>query len=390
MQRSEIMQDANLPGYDALQDARFMADHVSVIDVIEPEKARRYKGGNAHWAYLKNPALRDYLGMPKIIDDGESVTRLAQYADALSQETLPRFLDASGWAYAEAGLTDTESSTVERMAMVHQAEAMWEKALVHYDTLDKSEFAHQFREDSMPYRLALNLAYSPLIKALITGNVTSAVRERVFADSLAIGQIVAVQRHLAQKENDHFAAADFTGLLHENNALLSLLYLDDPRYIPLPSSAKADNGYYNRDQTHDIVVINQHWGHIKKVIPVEIKASADLSARRRYKSLIIRGKMHLVPSGSHDPLTTLNAFGDVFEHSTNVTSQRTVEYASLTVQHLLTLYQQGVSNESIATDGLRSLTKFHDVSEVEAVYPELSRQPRYQKKSGHHANTHTE
>lgn len=380
MERSEIRPESNLPGYDALRWARHLSHFTDVDTVIAPDQARQFDGYRTHRLYLNNLIYKAYTKMPKVFDRGENAAILANYATELDKEQLPRFLDAAGWAHAESGLTAEHLPTIDRMRQIGAAEHAWHRALGNHLTLEHSEHAERFKDDSFPFRTALNLAYIPLMRAIILGNVTDEVREQTFVDTLVIGQMVTLQRSLAMGDNDHFASQDFSGLQHEINALLSMLYINDPRYLPLPSSSKADSGYYNPDQTHDIVIINQHWGKIKKVIPIEIKAHADLSRRKRFKALLIRGKMHLVPDGTKDPRRTLEAFADVYDHSGNVQSQKIVEHVAMTVQNLLRLYQRGQTAELVALQGLTALTKFHDGSYVAEQFPELSKTPRIQTK----------
>lgn len=138
----------------------------------------------------------------------------------------------------------------------------------------------------------LSLIYSPLVKSMVVGNVTDTVRHQVFSESALLGKIVADELERYSQAGCVDEVRAFVGLAHEVNALNTMLYIDDPRYLPMPSSARADSGYYHPEQTHDMVIINQHWGTIKKVIPAEIKGRTSLRDRQRYKALLIRGKMH--------------------------------------------------------------------------------------------------
>jgi hypothetical protein len=368
MERSEIPYDTNLPGYDALTTR----DQLPIADeVLEP-----YLIPHAYARYLENDAYNKYLHMHKVLVRTGGAEQLIGIGQLLEQEKIPRYLDAAGWAYAEAAMTN-HTTTVEAVGLVIKAEELWEQALSGYRYLAKGDHAEWFTEDSSePYRLALNLAYAPVLKSILVGNVTQSVRERAFADTLAIAQLAGIHLELAKKEGSKFVVSDYSGFIHECNALLALLYLNDPRYIPMPSSARADTGYYHREQTHDIVVINQHWGQIKKIIPIEVKAAASLSDRQRYKALILRGKMHLAVTGMlgcHDARNTLDAFASVFEHTKDKLAQQKVDHAATTVQKLLRLYQQGMDVDSVAVN---SLTQFRETNVVEAAYPEFSKRPQ--------------
>ncbi|MBC7459443.1 hypothetical protein H7200_01880 [Candidatus Saccharibacteria bacterium] len=362
MERTEILYATNLPGYDALT--------ANVMTTVEPSTLIPYLCEQSYRQYLANETYDKYLHIHKVQVGDVGADQLISIGDTLSQESLPRYLDAAAWAYTEAALAQ-KGSAVANVALVSKAETLWQQALSTHKGLERGVNASWFDEDhTMNYRIALNLAYTPLIKSLLVGDTAASVRQRAFADTLAIAQLAGVHINLSKKENDYKAVSEYSGFLHECNALLALLYLNDPRYIPIPSSARADTGYYHRDQTHDIMVLNQHWGHIKKIIPIEVKASASLKDRNRYKALIIRGKMHLSVNGTNDARDTLGAFADVFDHSTNKTSQQKVDHAAVTVKELLRLYQLGMSAETVAVN---SLTQFHDSEEVAAIYPELSK-----------------
>lgn len=319
-----------------------------------------------HRQYLDHPVYDEYMRMDKVLADEASARRLVTIGDVLSAESLSTYLDAAGWAYAEAGLTLDGDTAVQRTALVAMAEECWTRSIeaVQASTREGSCICDTTDE----YRTALNLAYAPIIKSLIAGNVTESVRERAFASTLAIAQSSAVQQSLAYTIQDKGAVGEHAGLLHECNALLTLLYLNDPRYIPLPSVARADSGYYHREQTHDIVVLNHHWGQIRKAIPTEIKAAASASDRKRYKALIVRGKMHLLVGTSYDPTETLNAYAALYEQGGSLHDQQIVDHAAVNMLHLLRLYQRGQNNTTTAKS---SPTTFHDASYVKRLYQSL-------------------
>jgi len=370
MERSEIQYDTNLPGYDALTTVERTA--------IQHEAIEPYLKPKAYKLYLLNETYDKYLHIHKVLVGSKGAEQLIDIGDTLSHETMPRFLDAAAWAYAEAALV-IEGSTVDAVNLVSRAEDLWVQSLSTHKDIESGEYADVYEYEYIDtYRTALNLAYAPVLKSMLVGNVTRSVRERVFADTLAIAQLAGIHLELAVKEDNYSAVSEYSGFIHECNALLALLYLDDPRYIPIPSSARADTGYYHPDQTHDITVINQHYGQIKKIIPIEVKAAASLQHKNRYKALIIRGKMHLGVNTGHDPREMLDAFAQVFDHTTDRVMQQNVDNAAVTVRELLRLYQQGISPESIAVN---SLTQFHDTAHVEQRYPELSRSSQAKKKA---------
>lgn len=347
--------EEKLPGYDALSE-KSMA-RLQSPDLGQKFQSDQYHDFKEHTAYLTNTAYKKYLQMHKVLVGSSGAHELLEIADSLGQEELPRFLDAAGWAYAEAGLALENESAVDRLEYILQAEQLWCQSMEASLTLENDASLEYLHDEVGQFRSALAVAHAPLLKSIIVGNVSAGTRERVLMDTLAVAQASGVQMELALRSSDFSAASEHVGLLHETNALLTLHYLDNPRYIALPSTARADTGYYHREQTHDITIINQHWGKIRKVIPLEVKSRATVRDRARYKALIIRGKMHLSINGDNDPRHTLDAFSRVYENGGDKKSQRIVDHASSTMLRLLKLYQQGSQLTTVNAD---SATRFHD------------------------------
>lgn len=367
IERSSAMVDTRLPGHDAHQSVNLRpAPHQAPFT----GSSESYEGLTYHREYLKNQAYHKYLRMHKVFVGESGARKLVEIGDQLASEELPHYLDAAGWAYAEAGLVLANESAVSRVELIKAAEDCWRQSLQNQQYLLDDRAPAGLYEEAGSHRTAMNLAYAPLMKAVTVGNVTASVRERAFADTLAITQLNSLQLRFAAKEHDREAVAAHVGFAHEANAMLTLLGLNDPRYIPLPSSARADTGYYHQNQTHDITVINQHWGDIKKVIPLEIKAKASARDRERYKALIVRGKMHLSVAGSNDPTRTTEAFSNVYNNTANPEDIHIVDHASSAVLNLLKLYQRGASN---AVENVTSRTKFHDARYVAPHYRHSSR-----------------
>lgn len=360
IERQSINDTTLLNGYDQLRAA---SNHNN--ELIHPKKK----------SFAPNTAYAEYFKMHKVFVGESGGSELERIGAQLEEEWLPRYLDAAGWAFAEAALTQPSKATLDRTHLVQKATQCWEKALQSQYEFDNNEDHHEWLSDYVDsYRLALNLAYTPLMHAMVAGDVTASTRERAFADTLAIAQLSVIQSDLAEREGNIGGLADHRGFQYECNALLSLLYLDNPNYVPLPSSARAGSGYEYRDQTHDISVIHQRWGKIHRITPIEIKSAASLHDRRRYKALIVRGKMHLSVEGRYDPKETLNAYASVYEGESNQDAERIATHASSTMQDLLVLYQKGAELENFKK--IHSTTTFHSLDHVTKKYSELSPYPR--------------
>lgn len=355
IERLNINANESLRGYDYLRESGAPSH-----GMIQPERK----------IFAPNPAYDEYFKIHKVFVGESGGAQLEQIGKRLQEEWLPRYLDAAGWAFAESALTQSHRPAVERTHLVSQAEDCWQRALLSQQEFDDGEHREWLSEYTDSFRIALNLAYTPLMHAIIAGDVTEATRERVFADTLAIAQLSTARNALASRESNHEGAADHRGFQYECNALLSILYLNNPNYIPLPSSSRAGSGYEYKDQTHDISVVHQRWGRIHRVTPVEIKSATSLRDKQRYKALLVRGKMHLSVEGKYDPIETLNAFADIYDGNINPEAIRIATHASSTIKDLLVLYQKGSEVDKFKK--IHSHTTFHSVSHVAKKYQELS------------------
>lgn len=341
MERCRIVPEQHLAGYDSL---RRSLGRMGITPLSEI-------------SFTPNQAYDTYHKIPKVFVQTDEVPELVEISDALRNESLPRYLEAAGWAAAEAALVGYDMEAAKRHELLRDAEDAWERALTAQQNINESE-AHQWlREASAPFRMALDLAHLPLMKALVAGDITPATIERVFVDTLMVAQAADVQLHLARQANDHEESADLLGFGHECTALLTLLYLNDPRYVPIPSSTRAGAGYDYPNQTHDISVINQHFGDILKVIPVEVKSKASLHDLRRYDALIVRGKMHLSLPGMYLPQHTHEAFAAAYEGNATKIQRATVANATNVFCDLLKHYQKG---ERRTVDAPQTPTRFHE------------------------------
>lgn len=368
MERPEDTRCLYLPGIDALKSAK----NFDSRDMLDEDNVVPYLLENAHWHYLDNPSFHEYVQMPKVIVDTDGAQKLIEIADDLTRERMPRFLDAAGWAYAEAGLALSDDSAEHRVQLVVEAERTWQRALVNDLELGRRYQERWTLNEDMSHRLALNLAFAPLIKSIIVGNVAESVRSSVLQDTSAIATDSCRVLDEAYARGDIKTSGHHRGFLFEANGLMTLLYMNHAQYVPLPSTARADTGYYHPSQTHDISIINQYWGEIRKVIPMEIKSRSTRKDRERYKALLIRGKMHLSVN-NYDPRSTVQAFQGIVNGTASAKEVTSIETISNQLRNMLRLYQQGVTPEGFA---INSLTRFHDASKVAKVYPELSKLER--------------
>lgn len=351
MERRNVSEFAELTAYDALQAAR---EHGQLKCEQTP-----------NLTLSPQPAYDAYHRIHKVFVGEKSADLLETISQSLRDEQIPEYLNVSAWSAAEAALVEIDSTSQHRTELLRNAEMAWKRAIQSQETINHAPQYDYMREDAASYRYALSIAFLPLMQSIVERDVSQSAREVVFADVIAVAQSAGVQRHLAYQAGDKDSVSDFLGFEHECNALLSLLHMDDPRYIPLPSLARSGSGYDYPEQTHDITVVNQHWGRILKVTPVEIKSAASLHDLKRYQALIIRGKMHLSVEGKYMPEHTRGAFARSFDGSASQQDKDIASRVTACTRDLLQLYQKGQRRAD--SDHMR----FHELEAVSRQYPEF-------------------
>jgi len=324
------------------------------------------------FSFSPNRAYDHYLRMHKVFVGERGGEQLERIYEELRDEEMPRYLSAAGWAAAESALVRSSKPINERLALLEQGVACWQRALGRQR--DWNEDAPDcLIEYSAPYRAALDIAVSPLLAHMIRGYVPKQACQSVFLECLNIAQSNAVRIRLMEKEGDMLGLADHLGFGYECNALLAFNRPINRRYsatrFAIPSMVRSDSGHYYDQQTHDLVIIEQDRGSIKRVTPVEIKAAASNHDRLRYKALIIRGKMHLSVPGKFKPGDTLAAITACYEGNASLEERKIAEGMSQQMHGMFGDYCAGPQLEDFAS--ARSKTVFHDNTRVVANFPGL-------------------
>lgn len=332
MYLGEAAFETHLPGFDTLHsDDRY--------ELEVPEIDQALAKGLPHRALLHNDAYKRYLKMHKVIVNRSGSDLLLRIGESLQEEDHPEYLEAAGWALAEAGLADGQKPTAQRLDLLEMADENWQRALKMYDGLESTEFPDRWRDDSKPFRLALNIAYTPIMRAIVCGDVTTKVRRKVLHDTIAIAQLAELHRDLAQRQGHKVAGCELYGFMHECNTMAAWLMLDNPAYVPIPSSSRADNGIFNPKQTHDISLVHQNYGTIKKVIPIEVKKERHIESVKRYDAMLITRKdLTLDSDGTIED--TLHSLADIFEGAATKEEYWQLAKIRRTLRSRLQKYQQ--------------------------------------------------
>lgn len=313
------------------------SDDRNVSPEFAPDIVARY--ADNPWDYLNHQTYGKYQRMHKMHPGRRGAQQLEVIAEMLSGETDPRFLTAAASAFVESAIVRHDDEREARLTLIDKAQVTWENALATTDQLQRSH--PEIVEYTDSYRIGMNLACLPMVRGMVEGNVKTEVIQNSVKQLLQIADLSTIQLHLATKIGNGEAVSQHSGMQYEINALVSLLLQADPKYIAIPSSDRAGSGYYYQDQTHDITLISQHYGQVRSVIPVEVKAAASKRDRERYRALIVRGKMHLALPHLHKAEFTKDAFERYLYGEPTVEDIEHVETINRTVGTLLAHYKQG-------------------------------------------------
>lgn len=320
-------------------------------------------------SFTPHPDYATYLKIHKVLVGPVTAQKLERVHQNLAHEELSRYLSVAGWAAAEAALAQPDKSARCRNTLLEQTNDCWTRALENqlaWNDRGNREIA----EHSAAYRYALDLAHLPLLQAMVSGNITEAIRKSVALDVLNICEANIVQMNLALKAHDQAAVSDHVGFGHEGNGILAFHSLNSSSLIVIPSSARADSGHHHPNQTHDLLAIQQKWGHIIDMTPIEIKSQVSQRDRARYKALLVRGKMHLSIEGKYSPEHTLQAFSAFFNGTQTKDEKKITDHARRTILDLFWLYKKG--NKLADFAGKDSACTYREASSVHKAYPEVA------------------
>jgi hypothetical protein len=323
-----------------------------------------YEGG---LNFEPNYYYERYLKMHKVFVGNSGAEQLEDIYQGLRGEEMPRYLTTAGWAAVEASLVQSQKSTEQRQRLLDGAVDCWVRALESQKMMNGSGEDY-LTEYSQPFRTALDIAVSPLFQDMLYGNVRPETITSVFDDCLNIAQVNSVRTNLMRKQNNFEGVADHTGFGYEVNALLAFNRRFSERWFVIPSMVRSDNGYHHREQTHDLLVVNQNWGELKSLTPLEVKSVASGRDLKRYKALVVRGKMHLSVSGKCRPEETLEAISAWREGSATSDESRITDDITETVVNMIRDYHAGERLGELATG---PLMEFRDSSVVSSKHPGL-------------------
>lgn len=139
------------------------------------------------------------------------------------------------------------------------------------------------------------------------------LRDKVLGDVLAIAELARVHMSFARQSGVTTGGAELVGFINECDLIIGFYLTDNPSYVPISSTARADSGYYSKNQTHDVSLIYQSYGTIRKIIPIEVKKRPESSNARRYDALLLHAAdMARTGDNPVDVERTLELFSAIF------------------------------------------------------------------------------
>jgi len=318
---------------------------------LRPDAPEQYVGprrfASYYRDYLHHGTYREYSQIRETSSSDVGVRRLEAMAKRLSREEDPILLSAAASAYLESGISQGELDVTGKLTLAGKAQMLWGQALQNEATLTDTDGT----ECDTQYRIAMNLACLPIVKSMFRGDVKEGVIDTTIDRLISIGDACGAEETSHRIGNDVYSANMLVGVQHELNALVSLLYKKDARYVVLPSFQREGTGFYNPEQTHDINLISQHFGNVRSILPIEVKARISQESRERYEALLVGGRVHLGVNGSihqRNPSLTRHAMARHRAGEATEDDEQTVLSIQRTMSKLLSDYKKTGKRKPLA------------------------------------------
>jgi len=243
-------------------------------------------------------AYRQYLAMNKGLVTGQRVDELVGIHQRLVGDTNAVHQAAAGWAAVEGAIMSRGRQS-ERIGLFEEGVAAWIRSRDR-QVEDPTNPYVKFTNVSEPLRTQRAIIMAPLLEAIIRRQVTDGVVSEVFEATVGVAQ---ESRELEDKAKANALSNDERDYAGFNSELLiQLLYNIRKRITTtaIPAPLRADDGNYNRQATHDLLLI-KHGAHgVFEAMPTEVKGKLRPEYKQRYKALLIstRSKDHVAVPGT--------------------------------------------------------------------------------------------
>lgn len=238
---------------------------------------------------------KDFVG-PSEADDLFSIYEKLKLADHSSG-----YLIAAASAAAESGLMAIYRSTDERHYRLLSADIAWQDAQNAFFDKHGRKGWSEGRLEAIPDRIEMNRLFLPLYHDFVDGNVREDTLLATHRNLVKLGTKNYSYHAEAEDTDDQVTYCTRSGLGYELGTLMTVTRLGCPSFFAIPTTERADDGSYYREETHDVRLIRQSWGRIESCIPYEVKPS-DGYNRERYRSAYVRGRVELMMPSATQPL----------------------------------------------------------------------------------------
>lgn len=247
-----------------------------------------------------NVALGRYHEIPKHFAGPETADHLLSiYESLVGGAPRPSYFFAAGSAAAESGLVGTHLDTEERHRRIQCGHDAWKFA--QKLSIDKHIDDNWTESKLLLFsdRVETQLIFTTLLHDMVNGDVRPETMASTHRRLVQLGVTNLQLYNQATRDKDPGAISGRRGLANEIAMPAAITRLQCPSYFAMPTVARADNGTYMSEDTHDAIILEQSWGSIRSTIPCEIKSKGGLRPSKRYKSAMIRGTVHLrMPSAT--------------------------------------------------------------------------------------------
>ncbi len=217
---------------------------------------------------------REYHKIHKRLVGPKTADRLMQHFVELTQTQDVKEMYEAGWAAAEAALVAKGRPRRDRLEMLQAGGEAWEYAR-------QLAYERAYRRERPQFDRALRIettqsAY-PVLESMVLGQHDITARRDAFARLLEVTRKTG-ELGVDAKSRNLPSAGSYFGLINEQNTMLAINRLDSSHLFAATSLARADDGNYYPEDTHDVQVISQFkkMGQDRRklrITPVEVKST---------------------------------------------------------------------------------------------------------------------
>lgn len=252
-------------------------------------------------------AMDAYMHIHKLLTGPRTAEKLSSFYESLTQSQRVPHLYCAGWAAAEAAITGTDMPLDRRLYMVQAASDAWGIAneMSVHDAAINAWHTTSTPERDQEFRIGAAQAILPLIEGIVMGDVNPGRLRESYEKTLMIALANTDEMIAAQEHELWGRVGNCRGLAHELNGILAVNRVMYPSFMAWPSIARAGSGKIYPKQTHDFQIVQQSWGTISHITPVEVKAKVKQRHLNRYEAALVHGRMMLTVNPKHgSPIET--------------------------------------------------------------------------------------